>query len=123
MPPQLEHHVTPYTKKVSHSLLLNLHLIISFSLSVQSKYDVGLSTSAMYYAASAYCDPLALLTWSCGRACGGNSGIFTVRRTAYAEQKSFTYGYVTYNPLSSTIVVAFRGTNGLPTSPTFRMVE
>ncbi|CAF1406694.1 unnamed protein product, partial [Didymodactylos carnosus] len=70
-----------------------------------------------------YCDPLSLLLWNCGIACSSNDGILTVRPVVYVTTKSFTYGYATYNTITNTIIVAFRGTDGIPSDITFRTLE
>jgi len=88
-----------------------------------ANYDEVVASRAMFHSAAAYCDPLALQSSSCGVSCGSNIGVPTVRHVAHITSKDLTYGYVTYNSVSGTIVVAFRGTNGLPTSPGFRSMK
>lgn len=68
----------------------------------------------MFYSAAAYCDSLTLVQWNCGKACSANPGILTVRPVIHASANAYTFGFVTYNPLTNKIIVAFRGTNGLP---------
>jgi hypothetical protein len=99
-----------------------LHLL--YSSDSLPKYDEDMSKLAMFYAAAAYCDPSILLQWNCGTACSANPGILTVRPIIHASAKDYTFGFVTYNPLTSKIIVTFRGTNGLPTDlMTFRTLQ
>ncbi|KAL6072124.1 Phospholipase A(1) DAD1, chloroplastic [Balamuthia mandrillaris] len=85
-------------------------------------YNTALATEAMWYSAAAYCSPDKLLLWNCS-ACDNVPGVPTVRPIFHASAKDFTYGYATYNVRTNLIVVAFRGTNGLPTSPSFNSFE
>jgi len=76
-------------------------------------FDLADATQAALYAAAAYCNPLSLLTWQC-KACSKLPGVLTIRPVMDVSPTQFTYAYVTLNPLTQDLVVAFRGTNGVP---------
>ena len=77
------------------------------------------ASTAVLYAAAAYCNPVTeLIPWTC-QACKRVPGVLLAKPFFHVNGKSFTLGFVTYNVRDNTIVISFRGTNGLPTEPNY----
>mmetsp|Transcript_52554 Transcript_52554/g.132179 ORF Transcript_52554/g.132179 Transcript_52554/m.132179 type:complete len:685 (+) Transcript_52554:88-2142(+) len=103
--------------RVLAAVVLVVHVLLqcSAAAAVAAPYSEAAARQAALFAAAAYCDPLAVATWTC-QACVSAQGPPVARPVLHLSQKDFTFGYVTYTPLAEAVVVAFRGTCGLPFS-------
>ena len=91
------------------SLSIAVSILIQAAASIE--YDPALGRSLVYYSAGAFCEQSSLETWTCGPACQTQPGVIST--TFVSDNNAGTFGYVAYNALTESIIVAFRGSRNL----------
>ena len=86
-----------------------LALSIAMASAAQAAdYDHETGKTIMAYASTAFCERSIIESWKCGAACQNNPGVQAA--IVVSDFIAGTYGYVTYNNETDTIIAAFRGT-------------
>ncbi|TFK39673.1 lipase class 3 family protein [Crucibulum laeve] len=84
-------------------------LIKRQSITTLSATQIATFKPYTFFASAAYCNPSAILTWSCGAKCSANAGFIPV--ASGGDGSSTQFWYVGYSPAQKSVIVSHQGTD------------